>query len=144
MRILIVNGPNLQLLGTREKSVYGDATLDDIRQQLTAVAGELGVDLDFRQTNHEGELVDWLGAAVGQFDDIVINPAGYTHTSVAIRDSIAGIDIPAIEVHLSNLHARERFRRHSFPAQVCLGQICGLGADGYEWALRALVRHLTP
>jgi 3-dehydroquinate dehydratase II len=142
MRYLILNGPNLHLLGTRERAVYGAATLAEIEQQVVAVAGELGATVEFRQSNHEGELVDWLGQAIGKFDGIVINPAAYTHTSVAIRDALAAIRLPAIEVHLSNVHAREEFRHHSYSAAVCLGQILGLGADGYEWALRALHRHV--
>lgn len=142
MRYLILNGPNLQLLGTRERAVYGATTLAEIEQQCQAVAKELGVGLDFRQSNHEGQLVDWLGSAPGEFAGVVINPAAYTHTSVAIRDALAAIRLPAIEVHLSNVHAREEFRHHSYSAAVCLGQILGLGADGYEWALRALHRHV--
>lgn len=143
MRILLLNGPNLNLLGTREKSVYGEQTLAAISARLSAVAVELGCELVCRQSNHEGELVDWIQAARGEFAGIVINPAAYTHTSVAIRDALAAVELPAIEVHLSNIHAREAFRQHSYSASVCLGQICGLGPSGYEWALRALHRHLS-
>ncbi len=144
MRILVLNGPNLQLLGTRETKIYGDTTLSAIETGLAAVADELGVDLDCRQSNHEGELVDWIGGCPGKMDGIIINPAAYTHTSVALRDALAAVDVPAVEVHLSNIHAREEFRHRSLTAPVCLAQICGLGAAGYEWALRALHRHLSP
>ena len=140
-RILVLNGPNLQLLGRREPETYGRSTLADISALATGVAAELGVLIDFRQSNSEGQLVDWIGQA----DDvagIVINPAAYTHTSIALRDAIAGSGLPAVEVHISNVHAREEFRRTSFTAPVCVGQIAGFGIAGYEWALRALVRHL--
>lgn len=143
MRILILNGPNLNLLGTREKSIYGNKDLDWIKDRLKKTAAELGLQIDFRQSNDEGELVDWIGAAAGQFDGMVINPAAYTHTSVAIPDAIAAVQLPSIEVHISNVYAREEFRKHSFSAPVCVGQICGLGPDGYEWALRALHRYLS-
>ena len=142
MRILIANGPNLQLLGSRETTVYGQQTLTDIQARLTAVASELDVEIDVRQSNHEGDLVDWIGASRGCYAGLVINPAAYTHTSVAIRDAIAAVQVPTIEVHLSNVYARESFRHHSLIAPVCLGQIAGLGPAGYEWALRALHRHL--
>jgi 3-dehydroquinate dehydratase II len=142
MRFLILNGPNLQLLGTREPGVYGATTLDELKEQLEAVARELGATIDFRQSNHEGELVDWIGQARSRFDGIVINPAAYTHTSVAIRDALAAVELPAIEVHLSNIHAREKFRHKSLSAPVCVAQICGLGPAGYEWAVRALHRLL--
>ena len=144
MKILILNGPNLQLLGRRKVEVYGRVTLDDIETRLRIVAHELGVEISFLQSNHEGVLVDAIAdAAAKGFDGIVMNPAAYTHTSIAIRDAIEGVRLPAIEVHLSNIHARESFRHESMTAPVCIGQIAGLGADGYEWALRALVRHIT-
>jgi 3-dehydroquinate dehydratase-2 len=143
MRILVLNGPNLNLLGTRQKSIYGNKDLDWIKDRLEKTAAELGLQIDFRQSNDEGKLVDWIGAAAGQFDGMVINPAAYTHTSVAIPDAIAAVQLPSIEVHISNVHAREEFRKHSFLAPVCVGQICGLGPDGYEWALRALHRYLS-
>jgi 3-dehydroquinate dehydratase II len=142
MKILILNGPNLQLLGTRETAVYGRLTLAEIEARLTAVAAELGVAVTCRQSNHEGELVDWIGAARGVYAGLILNPGAYTHTSIAIRDAIAAVQLPAVEVHLSNVYAREEFRRQSFIAPVCIGQLAGFGADGYEWALRALRRYL--
>lgn len=142
-KILVLNGPNLQLLGTRKREVYGSTTLEEIRQNLNNVASALGVELDFYQSNHEGDLVDRIGSAKKEgVDGIVINPAAYTHTSIAIRDAIEGVSIPAVEIHLSNIHAREEFRQKSMTAPVCIGQIAGLGPDGYEWALRALVRYI--
>lgn len=142
-KILILNGPNLQLLGTRKKEVYGSTTLEEIRQNLEKIAASLDVELDFYQSNHEGDLVDRIGNAKTEgVDGIVINPAAYTHTSIAIRDAIEGVSIPAIEIHLSNIHAREEFRHRSMTAPVCIGQIAGLGPDGYEWALRAMVKYL--
>ena len=142
MRILVLNGPNLNLLGTREKSIYGDKTLADIESMLEAVAKELEIELDFRQSNHEGELVDWIQESRGKVDGIIINAAAYTHTSVAIRDALSAVSIKTIELHISNIHAREEFRHKSFIADISMAQISGLGIDGYEWALRAIVRHL--
>ena len=142
-KILVLNGPNLQLLGTRKREVYGSTTLEEIQQNLNNVASALGVELDFYQSNREGDLVDRIGNAKTEgVDGIVINPAAYTHTSIAIRDAIEGVSIPAVEIHLSNIHAREEFRQKSMTAPVCIGQIAGLGPDGYEWALRALVRYI--
>ena len=142
-KILVLNGPNLQLLGTRKKEVYGSVTLEEIRHNLEKTAAELGVELDFYQSNHEGDIVDRIGNAKKEkVDGIVINPAAYTHTSIAIRDAIEGVSIPAIEIHLSNIHAREEFRHKSMTAPVCIGQIAGLGPDGYEWAFRAMVKYL--
>jgi 3-dehydroquinate dehydratase-2 len=143
VRILILNGPNLQLLGRREPGVYGRGTLDDLEQRLRATAAQLGLEVVCRQSNHEGELVEWIGEAAGTFDGIVINPAAYTHTSVAIRDAVSASGIPTVEVHISNVHAREEFRHRSLTAAVCLGQVVGLGFGGYEWALRALAEHLA-
>ena len=143
MKITVLNGPNLQLLGSRKVEVYGRVTLETIETRLRAVAQELGVEMTFFQSNHEGDLVDAIAAAKADgCAGIVINPAAYTHTSVAIRDAIEGVCLPAIEIHLSNIHAREGFRHESLTAPVCIGQIAGLGADGYEWAFRALVKYI--
>lgn len=139
---LVLNGPNLNLLGRREPSVYGAATLDDIERDCRAVAGGLDVELDFFQSNHEGVLVDRIGAALGVVDFIVINPAALTHTSIAVRDALLAVNIPVIEVHLSNIYRREPFRHHSYIADVALGQISGLGALGYRLAIEAGVHHL--
>lgn len=141
MKILCLNGPNLHLLGNREPSVYGARSLTDVEDDLRGIAADMGAELDCRQSNSEGELIDWITST--DCDGIIINPAAYTHTSVALRDAIAAADIPAIEVHISNIHAREEFRRQSLTAAVCLGQICGLGVSGYEWALRAMIQFIT-
>ena len=144
MKILVLNGPNLQLLGRRKVEVYGVVPLSEIESRLRKVASELEVELGFMQSNHEGVIVDAIAQALADgVDGLVINPAAYTHTSVAIRDAIEGVKLPAVEIHLSNIHAREGFRHESLTAPVCIGQIAGLGADGYEWALRALVKYLT-
>ena len=140
--ILVLNGPNLQLLGTRRPEVYGGRSLADVEERLRKLAGELGVAVECLQSNHEGELVDWIGSATGRFAAILLNPGAYTHTSVAIRDAIEAVGLPAVEVHISNIHAREEFRHRSLIAPVCLGQICGMGTLGYELALRALADHL--
>ena len=143
MKIAVLNGPNLQLLGSRKVEVYGQVTLAAIETRLREVAQELGVEMTFCQSNHEGDLVDAVAqAAADGCAGIVINPAAYTHTSIAIRDAIEGVRLPAIEIHLSNIHAREGFRHESMTAPVCIGQIAGLGADGYEWAFRALVNYV--
>ena len=141
--ILVLDGPNLNLLGRREPSVYGSDTLPAIQQRLVEQAGEAGFALDCLQSNHEGELVDRIHAAAGEDTDfIIINPAALTHTSVALRDALLGVAIPFIEVHLSNIHAREPFRQTSFLSDIALGVISGLGAPGYELALQAAIRHL--
>lgn len=134
--ILILNGPNLNLLGTRQPEIYGHTTLADLEALCQDWAEELGLSINFQQSNYEGQLIDWIHAAREQeVKGIVINPGGYTHTSVAIRDAIAGVGIPAIEVHISNVFAREPFRHHSYIAPVCIGSIAGLGMEGYKAAL---------
>ncbi len=139
MRILFINGPNLNLLGQRETAVYGRATLADIRRRVTRRARDLGVQVDFIQSNHEGVIVDRIGQARKRYGAIVINPAAYTHTSVAIRDALSAVALPAVEIHLSNIHAREDFRHRSLSAPVCAGQICGFGPLSYELGLEAVV-----
>ena len=139
MKILFLNGPNLNLLGKREPDVYGHATLADIETEVRERAKDLGVEVDFRQSNLEGELVDWIQEAKGNFDVIVLNAAAYTHTSVALRDAIAAVEVPTIEIHLSNIHAREKFRQKSLIAPVCCVQISGFGQKSYILALEASV-----
>ena len=134
-KILIINGPNLNLLGTREPEIYGKLTISDIEKQLKNKAEQLKVEIECFQSNCEGEIVDKIGLAKNKFDAIIINPAAYTHTSVAIRDAISAVDIATIEVHISNIYSREEFRHKSFIAPVCVGQISGLGIDGYLLAL---------
>ena len=139
MKVLFLNGPNLNLLGQREPEVYGRSTLADIEAKLRARAQKLKVDVDFRQSNLEGELVDWIQQAKGQFDVIVLNAAAYAHTSIALRDAIVAAGVPTVEIHLSNIHAREEFRHKSLIAPVCRGQILGFGADSYLLALEASI-----
>lgn len=139
MKILFLNGPNLNMLGTREPEVYGRATLDDIANLVRERADLLKVAVDFRQSNLEGDLVTWIQEAKDRFDVIVINAAAYTHTSVALRDAIAAVGVPTIEIHLSNIHAREEFRHKSLIAPVCRGQICGFGVKSYILGLEAAV-----
>ena len=137
-RIIIINGPNLNMLGTRERDVYGTTTLSEIAAAVTEEAKVLGIDSDFVQTNHEGEIIDKIHEARGRYDTIIINPGAYTHYSIAIRDAIKAVELPCIEVHLSNIHAREEFRTNSVIAPVCAGQISGFGANSYILALQAV------
>ena len=140
--IFVLNGPNLNMLGVREPEIYGTDTLADIEAACTERAGELGLDVDFRQSNHEGQIVDWIQEARQGADGIVINPAGLTHTSVAVHDALKLAEVPIIEVHLSNLHRREEWRKHSYISLVTTGIIMGLGAQGYLLALDAMARIL--
>ncbi|MDE3068382.1 MAG: type II 3-dehydroquinate dehydratase [Verrucomicrobiota bacterium] len=139
MKILFLNGPNLNLLGQRQAEIYGRDTLADIEAQVRHRAVQLGAEIEFRQSNLEGELVAWIQQAKGRFDAIVLNAAAYTHTSIALRDAIAAVGVPTIEVHLSNIHAREDFRHKSLIAPVCRGQITGFGKKSYLLALEASV-----
>lgn len=141
MKFLVINGPNLNMLGTREPEKYGTTTLSDIEKEITAHAKEKGVEVDFYQSNIEGEIVTAIQKAKGIYDGIVINPAAYTHTSVALRDAILAIELPTVEIHLSNIHTREEFRHHSYTAPVCVGQITGFGKFGYIMALDAIINH---
>ena len=138
--ILVLNGPNLNLLGVREPETYGRDTLADIEEACLERAAELGLAVDFRQSNHEGQLVDWIQEARETADGIVLNPGGYTHTSVAILDALRASELPIIEVHLSNIHRRESYRRRSYVSEAAQGIICGLGAHGYLLALEAMAR----
>lgn len=142
MNVLVLHGPNLNLLGEREPGTYGRTTLGEIDAQLLAVGKELGLFVESFQSNHEGVLIDRIQEARSRNHGIVINPGGFTHTSVALRDALIASDLPVIEVHLSNIHAREDFRRRSLVSDIAIGQICGLGALGYELALRAMMAHL--
>lgn len=143
MRILVLNGPNLNLLGTREPGVYGTATLADIEASVRELCGRLGFESEFRQSNIEGELVTWIQEARGKFDVILLNAGAYTHTSVALRDSIGATGVPTIEIHISNVHAREEFRRTSMIAPVCKGVIAGFGPSSYLLGVHAAVNVLS-
>ncbi|APE43470.1 type II 3-dehydroquinate dehydratase [Sulfitobacter alexandrii] len=140
--VLIINGPNLNLLGTRQPEVYGKTTLADVEAMCTDAAAESGLEVAFCQSNHEGALIDAIHAAKGKHDAIILNAGAYTHTSVALMDAIASVELPVVEVHLSNIHARESFRHHSYIAPVAIGQICGFGPKGYLMALDAIAERL--
>ncbi|MCP4906671.1 MAG: type II 3-dehydroquinate dehydratase [bacterium] len=141
-RILVIHGPNLNLLGRREPEVYGTQTLADIDSSLDAAAKELDIEIDAFQSNHEGELIDRIQEAMGVASGILINPGGFTHTSVALRDALLATGLPIVEVHLSNVYAREDFRQKSFVSAIALGVVSGLGAAGYRFGLEALARHV--
>jgi 3-dehydroquinate dehydratase-2 len=136
--ITVLNGPNLNMLGLRQPAVYGHATLDDVESLCAEAAEQLGLAIDFRQTNGEGELISWVQECRGQSAGIVINPGGYTHTSVALLDALLAVELPVIEVHISNIHRREDFRHHSYVSRAAVGVICGLGIRGYALALTAM------
>jgi 3-dehydroquinate dehydratase II len=141
-RVLVLHGPNLQLLGRREVSIYGTTTLDSLNEALLSVAQELGLSLEIHQSNHEGLLLDRIGNAMGNIEALVINPGAYTHTSIALRDAISAVGVFTVEVHLSNIFARETFRHTSFVSGVCAGVISGFGTLGYQLALRSVAHHL--
>ena len=142
LKILVLHGPNLNLLGTREPTLYGLTNLEELNTSLVTLGKELGVSVEARQSNIEGELVTWIQEASSQFQGLLMNPAAYTHTSIALRDAIVGVGMPTVEVHLSNIHCRESFRRRSYLAPVALGQISGFGPHSYFLGLRALVAAL--
>ena len=142
MNILLINGPNLNLVGKREPSIYGSQTLENIQEELLTFASELDVELKFFQSNSEGELIDCIQKSVGSIDGILINAGAYTHTSIALRDALLGVAIPYVEVHLSNIYSREEFRHKSFLSDKALGLICGFGSNSYQLALQGIVSHL--
>ena len=137
-KILVINGPNLNMLGTREPEIYGEDTLADVEENCQALGEKLGIEVTFYQSNYEGEIISYIQEAKERFDGLVINPGGYTHTSVAILDALTLLDIPKIELHISNIHAREEFRHKSLISPIVDGIICGLGVKGYELAIKAL------
>lgn len=139
LNILVLHGPNLNLLGQRETSIYGKTTIQDINTELSDLAKKLKVQIKIQQSNHEGKIVDLIGKTSKKFDGILINPAAYTHTSVALRDALLAVNIPTVEVHLSNIYKREEFRQHSLTAPACIGQITGFGKESYILGLQALV-----
>ncbi len=141
--VLVIHGPNLNLLGTREPEIYGRMTMQDINDDLQKQAEAAGIGIDFFQSNHEGDIVDALHDARGKFDFVILNAGAFTHYSIALRDAIAAVEIPTIEVHLSNVHQREEFRHHSVISPVVLGQICGFGLDSYKAALYVAINRLT-
>ena len=144
MKVLVLNGPNLNLLGKREPEVYGSQTLDDIIVSLQSEAEQLNIELSHLQSNREYELLEKIHASAGEIDFIIINPAAFTHTSVALRDALLGVAIPFVEVHLSNIHKREKFRHHSYLSDVACAVICGMGAQGYSFALQSAKKFTTP
>ena len=141
--ILIINGPNLNMLGVREPEQYGSKSYKDLEMELHEYSFELGVNIEVFQSNFEGEIVEKIQYALGNFDGIILNAGAYTHTSIAIRDALASVKIPTVEVHISNIHKREEFRKHSFIAPVCIGQISGFGANSYKLGLKAVVDYLN-
>ena len=141
-KILVLNGPNLNLLGVREPGIYGTTALKEINERLSVIASENHVEFESFQSNAEYEIINKIHEAMGKVDYIVINPAAFTHTSVAIRDALLGVKIPFFEVHISNVHARESFRHHSYLSDIATGVICGFGTDGYEYALRAAIKKI--
>lgn len=143
MKLLVINGPNLNMLGIREPEKYGSMTYEELEKELYASSFELGIDIEIFQSNSEGEIIDKIQSALGNFEGILINAGGYTHTSVAIRDAISAVNLPCVEVHMTNIHAREEFRHHSFIAPVCIGQIAGFGKDSYKLGLKALNDYFT-
>ncbi|SHH99910.1 3-dehydroquinate dehydratase [Clostridium collagenovorans DSM 3089] len=138
MKVLVINGPNLNMLGIREKNIYGKESYKSICDNLQEVSKNLGLEIEIKQSNIEGEIINYIQEALGSFDGIVINPGAYTHYSIAIYDALKAVNLPTVEVHLSNIHSREEFRRVSVTAPACIGQICGFGAYGYTMALMAL------
>jgi 3-dehydroquinate dehydratase II len=142
LSVLVLHGPNLNLLGIREPGIYGAVTLQEINARLATLAEKQGAKIELLQSNHEGVLVDAIQNAIDRHDGLVINAAAYTHTSVAIRDAITGTQLPTVEVHLSNIHRREEFRHHSYLAPIVIGQICGFGANSYYLGLHALITYL--
>jgi 3-dehydroquinate dehydratase-2 len=142
LRVLCISGPNLQLLGTREPEIYGKETLAQIHARLKARGKELGAQVDARQTNHEGEICDWIAGARGKYEGLLLNAGAYTHTSLALFDALRAVGLPCVEVHLSNPEARDEYRRKSWVAPACLGKVAGFGGDSYVMALEGLVRRL--
>lgn len=143
MKILVINGVNMNMLGVRETEKYGSMTLKDLEKDLYAFSFELGIDLETFHSNHEGEIVEKIHSAKDNFNGIIINAGAYTHTSIAIRDAISAINIPTVEIHMTNIYAREEFRHHSYIAPVCLGQISGFGTNSYKLGLKAIVDYLS-
>jgi 3-dehydroquinate dehydratase-2 len=143
MKILVLHGPNLNLLGTREPMIYGNITINEINSAISALALEMGIEVNIFQSNSEGALIGEIHSAIGSYDGILINPAAYTHTSIAIRDALSASALPVVEVHLSNIHSREEFRSRSFIAPIAVGQISGFGPDSYLLGLRAIFNHVT-